>query len=343
MADIHFECPHCNQPLDVRSDMAGECVPCPTCEMILLVPAVGPKAVDACLEALADASPKVRQGAVEALSALRADARAVPALIAMTRDEDGTVRWLAAFALRKVTTGDAIEPLALMLWDANSNAQIHAYETLRDNDWQPANERQRVWLAVIRSDVATLTRIGKPAVEPLITCLQIAQLPSGWTPIKNVLSTAVTGLGEIGDVRAVEPLIAILESSGKIGLLGGHILDELVNALILLGIGCAAAHALMSMARIAVINSAGLTNALKLAELRAIDIIQKAPERILREMASEDLVELSRIPDFKYMDWQGDNDSGDDGWRYLVKDYRALREQAEGELARRRKAQNTTE
>jgi len=38
MADINFDCPHCNQNLDAPSDMAGETIECPACGKSLGIP-----------------------------------------------------------------------------------------------------------------------------------------------------------------------------------------------------------------------------------------------------------------------------------------------------------------
>jgi len=39
MADINFDCPHCNQNLDAPPDMAGESIECPTCGESIGIPA----------------------------------------------------------------------------------------------------------------------------------------------------------------------------------------------------------------------------------------------------------------------------------------------------------------
>jgi hypothetical protein len=39
MADINFDCPHCEQNLDAPPDMAGESIECPACEETIEIPA----------------------------------------------------------------------------------------------------------------------------------------------------------------------------------------------------------------------------------------------------------------------------------------------------------------
>ena len=38
MADINFDCPHCDQNLDAPPDMAGETIECPACEESIEIP-----------------------------------------------------------------------------------------------------------------------------------------------------------------------------------------------------------------------------------------------------------------------------------------------------------------
>jgi TM2 domain-containing membrane protein YozV len=43
MADINFDCPHCNQNLDAFPDMAGETIECPACGEAIAIPSPTPK------------------------------------------------------------------------------------------------------------------------------------------------------------------------------------------------------------------------------------------------------------------------------------------------------------
>ena len=38
MPDMNFDCPHCSQNLEAPDSMAGDVIPCPTCERELKVP-----------------------------------------------------------------------------------------------------------------------------------------------------------------------------------------------------------------------------------------------------------------------------------------------------------------
>ena len=71
--------------------------------------------------------------------------------------------------------------------------------------------------------VGALARIGGPAVEPLLAALA--------SPDGNVQTGAAAALGEIGDRRAVEPLIAVLHGPG----VGESVQDAAARALGKLG------------------------------------------------------------------------------------------------------------
>ena len=118
--------------------------------------------------------PEVRAEAVEMLGKVGGK-RAVASLIKALRDPD--TMYEAAEALGKIGDVRAVKPLI---------------ETLAD---VPEGE---VW-----SYGRALGKIGEPAVEPLIQFLVSAR--------GQAQMAAADALGEIGDQRAVEPLIALLE------------------------------------------------------------------------------------------------------------------------------------
>jgi hypothetical protein len=35
---MHFDCPNCQQRLEIENDRAGECLPCPSCDRTIRVP-----------------------------------------------------------------------------------------------------------------------------------------------------------------------------------------------------------------------------------------------------------------------------------------------------------------
>ncbi len=166
---------------------------------------IGAPAVEPLIAALKDR--KARENAREAL--VKIGAPAIKPLIAASKDPDVNVRKNAIMALGKIGA-PAIEALIVALMDEDKRAGASAaialgeigdasavaplIATLRDRD-------RGVW----REASDALAKIGSLAVDPLIAALT---KDNGW-----LSRMAVNILGDIGDARAVEPLIAALKDS----------------------------------------------------------------------------------------------------------------------------------
>ena len=151
-----------------------------------------PRAVDALIKALRDEGKDVRQAAALALGQI-GELRAVDALIEALNDRDKDVHETAAWALGKIADSRAVGPLI--------EALDHAYE----HGNPPAD---------------ALSKIGSPAVEPLIHALKSSQ----W----RIRHGAAYALGKIGDPRAVEPLISVLgDSEGFVRFITAHALGKI--------------------------------------------------------------------------------------------------------------------
>jgi HEAT repeat protein len=129
------------------------------------------------LAELGSSSRSMRREAVEALGKLR-DARAVEPLIVALEDDDWWVRSGAARALRKLGDTRAVEPLIAVLRDEEELVRQHALRALG-----------QIW------QLPDLTRLGSND--------------------RSVQEEAAEALGELGDTRAVEPLIAALKDKDK--------------------------------------------------------------------------------------------------------------------------------
>jgi hypothetical protein len=147
-------------------------------------------------EALKNKNELVRAGAAEALGMIRCK-RAVAPLFEALRDTDCGVRGAAAVALGMIGDERALEPLL--------NACSDPQEEVRNSA-----TRGLELLAVRLCDELgttdareTLVKIGKPAFWPL--CWRLTRYD--WTACKR----AADALGEIGDERAVRPLVKLLE------------------------------------------------------------------------------------------------------------------------------------
>lgn len=64
MSDISFSCPNCRQHLDAPPDMAGEEVPCPSCQKVIRVPAIPKQIRPAQQRVMKEVKTNVKQGAL---------------------------------------------------------------------------------------------------------------------------------------------------------------------------------------------------------------------------------------------------------------------------------------
>ncbi len=180
------------------------------------------RAVEPLIAALRYEPDGMRWCAAEALGEI-GDPRAVEPLIAALRDTDWHVRQAAAKALDKLGWGwdkvvsfgaVAVQPLIDALKDARKAENHSEYEAiamaLRKIHDASALEPLVAGLwnddpGVRQAVAAALSEIGKPAIERFVAVLQDKHSPL----IQR--TGAAEALGEIGDPRAIEPLIAVLK------------------------------------------------------------------------------------------------------------------------------------
>ncbi len=167
--------------------------------------------VDANISALksnSDDAPRSRFDAVESLGEL-GDKRAVEPLIKLLGDEEESVRRAVAEALGKLGDKRAVEPLLALFWDEDAelrSAAREAVEKLGVTETQIVDAN----ISALKSEskgarrdaVEALGELGdKRAVEPLIGLFGDKD--------SEVRRAAAESLGELGDPRAVEPLMAL--------------------------------------------------------------------------------------------------------------------------------------
>lgn len=162
----------------------------------------------------------VRMGAAEALGEI-GDTRAVDPLIARLKHNDWGMRLSAAKALGKIGNALAVIPLVATLEDANKNVRRTVVEALDKLGWKPdLNENgARYW--IIKEDWKMCATVGNPAVIQLTSILKNGNL----TEQKD----ASYALGEIGNINAVEPLIAALINEAGVRVEGSRIADALIK------------------------------------------------------------------------------------------------------------------
>jgi HEAT repeat protein len=175
-------------------------------------------AVQPLIDALKDEVANVRRAATNALVRIDA-ARVVEPLIAALKDKDKEVRRVAAQSLGEIGNTRAVKPLITTLKDPDKEVRRAAAQSLgkigdaravepliaalKDKDTNPLwaeleGKRTSVRLLAARA----LSRIGTPAVEALIVALKDND--------SDVRILAAKTLGEIGDARAVQPLLSAL-------------------------------------------------------------------------------------------------------------------------------------
>jgi len=191
--------------------------------------------VDGLIKALKDKDSNVRCDAARVLGVIK-DARAVEPLIQALNDrESADVRCNAAEALGKIGDSRAVEPLVQVLKGGGSYVTQSAAEALHKLCWKPRDDTEKSYYLIAKLAEASkglrylggiygwdmekfkfssiiaeelrdeLIGLGNKAVEPLIQAL--------WDESNNILIQweAAKILGEIGDKRAVEPLVQILK------------------------------------------------------------------------------------------------------------------------------------
>jgi HEAT repeat protein len=155
-------------------------------------------AVDALLSMLEDSN--IRCDAAEALGNI-GDPRATEPMIAMLNRSDQPMRKAVINALGLLGDPRAIEALTAALDDKEQRIRDTAASALGRLGWQPTKDTHGAvyWIFVGKFDKCI--EIGAPACEPLLAYLKVEG---------GLYKAAIDALGQLGDARAVEPLIAVM-------------------------------------------------------------------------------------------------------------------------------------
>lgn len=126
------------------------------------------------------------------------------------------VRYYAAEALRITLDPRGVTPLIGVLADPDEDVRSAAAETLVEIG-APAvdsliNALKDPVVEVYQAAAKALVKIGPPSVGPLIAALKASALDYGWQKRHGYEPNKIAEmLGEIGDARAIEPLIEVLK------------------------------------------------------------------------------------------------------------------------------------
>jgi HEAT repeat protein len=138
---------------------------------------------------------------------------AVLPLIATLEHGSLEMRSVAAAALGKIGDARTVKPLVAAL--GNKYVRENAVKALDKLGWQPGLDEldeNAIWYWLIK-DWKECFNIGSPAVEHLIAIVEKGMASHDL----RMCQQAVQALGEIGDPRAIEPLIAVLSVRGFAG------------------------------------------------------------------------------------------------------------------------------
>jgi|GEM_PF-3316416 len=206
-----------------------------------------PRAVEPLITILEDKSVEAVGMVAENLGLL-GDIRAVEPLILSLHDEKSYVRRGAALGLGHLGDARAIVPLTNVLSDKISFVRKAAAIALKQLGWIPTTRRLAAEYAIAMEDWDSVVLLADVAVYPLINALgdasgtlrgEIAQTLGrlgdiALTPLLDTLSSAETknlqrgavlALGYLGNERALEPLLEILDK--KITWLLATVLEAL--------------------------------------------------------------------------------------------------------------------
>lgn len=135
-----------------------------------------------------------RHGAILALGEM-GNALAVEPLLELLADQNSGIRWRVADALGKIGDAGAIEPLITLLKDKDTSGTVQ------------------------KCAMNALVKIGKPAVEPLLSDLSDTDYflvdYEDYAIKRYIRELKIQALGEIGDPRAIAPLTEALSDSNK--------------------------------------------------------------------------------------------------------------------------------
>ena len=191
-----------------------------------------PSAVEPLIGVLGDNSDLVREWAAEAIVKLGGPRAVEPLMhaLAITGPDGARARSGVADALAKIGA-PAVGPLIAFLKGPARAGRRTAADALDRLGWKPdAGEAGAAYWAA-KGQWSTCARIGAPAVAPLSRMLRdhpgavqalreigspaVEQLITALTdPGEDTRQCAVAALGELGDPRSVEPLIATLDAPG---------------------------------------------------------------------------------------------------------------------------------
>jgi HEAT repeat protein len=162
-----------------------------------------PLAFDVLVPLLESQDPILRQKAADALGLL-GDRRAILTLKGLLKDPDYQVRESAAFALTRFADFPVSPELVAALHDTDTTVQLHASRALLQSHDPKAID---ALVAAMPNPNAIYTLGESHDSRAIPALIKLLQNPANETSAR---AAAAASLGTLGDLRAVEPLIASL-------------------------------------------------------------------------------------------------------------------------------------
>jgi HEAT repeat protein len=176
---------------------------------------IGAPAVEPLIAALKDQDGATRKGASEAL--IQMGAPAVGALVEALGDVQ--LRGIAGSMIWQINDPSAIEPLIAALCSTSDQVRKAAADTLDLLAWSPDGGAAGAAYWAAKGQWQKCVEVGAPAVESLIDALRHHD--------SLVRQVAARGLGQIGDARAVEPLIGALRGREDVRAVAAQALGQI--------------------------------------------------------------------------------------------------------------------
>jgi len=178
--------------------------PWPREVLVVVLGATGnPLAFDVLVPLLESQNPILRPKAADALGLL-GDRRAIPILSGLLKDPDYKVRESAAFALIRFADFPASLELVAALHDTDTTVRLHASRALL----QSHDPKSIDALIAAMPNGNAICALGESHDSRAVPALiKLLQNPASETTAR---AAAAASLGKLGDLRAVEPLIASL-------------------------------------------------------------------------------------------------------------------------------------
>lgn len=149
-----------------------------------------------------------RKETVEALGNI-GEARTFELVVEMLQDSEENVRRVAIVALGKFKNPRAIDPLLSVLKKDCKNMGGVIVASLQAVGWKPTSDEVSAWYWITKRDWKQVVSCGSAAVDAVITTL-------AWRhPLFEVVD-AIKALGELEDLRAYEPLVAMLDDYNQL-------------------------------------------------------------------------------------------------------------------------------